>query len=1088
MRRPQRIGLALIAIAVVMGTAQFIWRARQVATRDARSFPMPDVSRMARLSLEDLRAISLGSKQFASDTLPIPALQPGLGALPRESAQEPGESAEETGRQGREALYHYMLTYPKDSVPANARSAAYQLLQRQARLSSSSPGESGWQSVGPHRISQEAMGEYGIDASGRATALLIHPQNPDLVYVGTAQGGVWKTTDGGTTWTPLTDQAPTLVVGAMAFDPSDPDVIYVGTGEPSSSGDTYYGAGVLKTTDGGATWALLGETSFAGMGISSVVVDPTDPNTVYVAASSNVFGNKPRQSTPGLYKSTDGGKSWGLLINVCKDQTLCASPSALVMDPGDPNVLYAGFDIVGIFKSSDGGMNWTRVFTLDALFNRVEVAISPSNRNVLYAGVQLVFQDNSTSGVLFKSTDGGSTWSYLNALPVSYCGEQCSYNNVLAVHPTDPGVVMAGGQAMYSTNVPGIDGTLFTTKDGGLTWMANSGMSESSTLHPDLHAIAFAPSNPNIVWIGNDGGVYRSSDGGETWQQRNTNLATLQFQSAVLHPTDPNIMFGGMQDNAKAKTTDGGATWVGLDTGDGGFAAIDPFQPDTWYGTRYSLSGTTMQFQRNDYAGSVPKSQWPLKVNGIDVNDRVLFYAPLAVDPNVAGRVYWGTHRLYRSDDRGENWRAISSDLTKNQGPFSAVSRIAVMPGNSNVILVGTGDGNLQLTTNGGESWTNVTKPPLPNRFVSAVAIQDAQKMVATYHGFDANTPSTPGHVFRTTNGGQSWEDISHSGKATGLPDLPALAIALDRDVPGTLYIGTDLGVFRSIDGGNSWSPFSQGLPLAAVYSLDLRSYTGARYLIAATHGRGIWRIVLPEAAKPQSRTFLPLAQRKVDPRKLTPTPTPTITATPNSTPTHTPTATATAASSPTPTHTPTATATPTSSPTPTHTPTTTPTATPTATTVPPTIKNGDLELGNNGDWTEFSSNNLDVIVSLDLPITPHSGGWVAWLGGLDDETSVISQTITLPATGPVYLRYYYQIASEETFDCDADLAGVLIDSTVVWMTGLCESTATSGWTVGTVDVSASVGKTVSIQFRVETDFSLASSLFLDDIALQSSP
>jgi hypothetical protein len=155
---------------------------------------------------------------------------------------------------------------------------------------------------------------------------------------------------------------------------------------------------------------------------------------------------------------------------------------------------------------------------------------------------------------------------------------------------------------------------------------------------------------------------------------------------------------------------------------------------------------------------------------------------------------------------------------------------------------------------------------------------------------------------------------------------------------------------------------------------------------------------------------------------------------------------------------------------------------------VPPTIQNGDFELGNNGDWAEFSSNNLDVIVHSDLPITPRSGQWVAWLGGLDDETSVISQTVTLPATGPVYLRYYYQIASEETFDCDADLASVLINSTVVWMTGLCEATATSGWTLGTIDISASVGETVSIQFRVETDLSFFSSLFLDDIALQSLP
>jgi photosystem II stability/assembly factor-like uncharacterized protein len=1091
MKRSRYTSLLVLAVVAVIATTQVLRLGRQPASQGAQRILLPEPAPVQALSLEDLRAISLGSKQFPSQANPITAIRPGFDLHFEESGEEPGEEFGEAGRQGREELYRYMLTYPGDTIPANVRREAYRLLQRQTRSSLSMAAGNVWQSVGPHPISGEALGQYGIDSTGRATAVLIHPQNPDIVYVGAAQGGVWKTTNGGATWTPLTDDQPTLAVGTMAFDLSNPNVIYVGTGEPSSGGDTYYGAGVLKTTDGGVTWTQLGEDTFAGMGIASVVADPTNPNTLYVAASSNVIGDKPLQASPGLYKSTDGGASWNLLIKLCTEEGWCTSPSALVMDPHNHDVLYAGIDLVGIIKSTDGGMTWAKKFGLESPFNRIEVAISPSDGSVLYAGVELIIENKGTHGTLFKSTDGGDTWSFLNTLAVSYCGDQCAYDNVIAVHPVDPDVAMAGGQAVYSEGVPGVDGTIFVTRDGGLTWSGNPGTSENTTLHPDLHAIAFALSNPNIVWIGNDGGVYRSTDGGTTWQHRNTNLATLQFQSGALHPTDPDIIFGGMQDNAKTKTMDGGATWSGLDSGDGGFAAIDPFSPNYWYGTRFSLSGVAMQFQRNDLGGSAPMDDWPIKSNGIDINDRVLFYAPLAVDPNIPGRVYWGTHRMYRSDDRGENWSAISPDLTKNQDRFSAISRFALLPGNSNVILVGTADGNVQYTTDGGANWLNVTKPPLPNRYVSAVAIQDAQTMYVTYHGFNANTATTPGHVFKTTNGGQTWADVSHTGQVNGMPDLPVLAMALDRDAAGTLYLGTDMGVYRSTDGGNSWSPFNQGLPLVAVYGLDLRSYQDSKYLIAATHGRSIWKIAPPEAPRPQNRIFMPVVLRNAKPQQPTPTPTATATRTVGPTPTSTPTptqtptagATATATPSSTPTPTPTATQTPTATPTATSTPT------PTPTTTPPVIANGDFELGSNGEWTELSSNDyLPLIVTVPLPVTPHSGEWIAWLGGLDNEISIISQTVTLPATGPVYLRYYYQIASEETAVCDADLAGVLVDSTVVWQTGLCEATLTPDWTAGAIDISSYAGQVVSIQFRVETDWVLPSSLFLDDVALQSSP
>ena len=782
------------------------------------------------------------------------------------------------GRARREDFLNYMRTYPAQSIPLQARQQAYEFLLRQTAAAAASPDVATWQGIGPAPIGGANLNQFKSEVTGRVSALLVHPHNPDIVYLGAAQGGLWKTIDGGTTWIPLTDGQPSLAVGALAFDPTNLNTLYVGTGEPSNSGDSYYGAGILKTTDGGATWAQLGADKFTGMGISGIVVDPSHPQNVYVAGSTNVAGHKPLLSQPGIYKSTNGGASWTGVATVCDSQGNCDSPSALVMDPANPAVLYAGFDQYGVLESIDAGAHWTRFVWLTSSFGRVNFAVSPSNHAVLYVGFEAPLVAGGTYGYLFSSIDGGQNWAELTGLPVSYCGEQCDYDNVITVHPADPGVVLAGGSAIYSNGIPGIDGTIFKTTDGGATWGDNDGTTAGTTIHPDLHAIAIAPSNPSTVWIGTDGGVYRSTDGGDTWQPRNGNLATLQFESVALHPTDASIVFGGLQDNAKAKTTNAGGSWLGLDVGDGGFTAIDPFNPMFWYGTRFSISGFVMQFQRNDLGGSSPEADWQLKNTGIDVNDRVQFYAPLAVDPNVAGQVYWGTQRLYRSTNRGDSWTAISPDLTKALGRFSTISSMAVLRGDSKVILVGTGDGNIQLTRNGGTTWTILTKSPLPNRYVSRVAIQDAQTMIVTYSGFDANTPTTPGHVFKTTNGGGSWVDISHTGQANGLPDLPVSALALDPDVPGAIYVGTDLGVYHSADGGASWSPFSQGLPMVAIFDLALKNYPSGKFLVAATHGRSLWRIALSQPANP------------------TPTPTVTPTATATARPTATPTVTPTPA------------------------------------------------------------------------------------------------------------------------------------------------------------------------------------------------
>ncbi len=787
-------------------------------------------------------------------------------------AGSPGEG-EAGERRGRDELMFYMRSYPATGLPDAAveTARAHFAAQRALMAPSAVAALPTWSPVGPSPIIGENHGQEWMrrNCSGRATAVLVDPRNSNVVYAGAAQGGVWKTTDGGTSWTPLTATAPSQATGFMAFDPTDPDILYVGTGEPHGS-DSHYGAGLLKTTNGGGSWTVLGADVFSGRAISAVVVDPQNPQQLWVGVSTRVGGLvdvKPGLAEPGIYRSTDGGATWPQAVKICDgaNPRVCANVSAISMEKNNPSVIYAGFDGLGVFKTTNGGSTWDAILGPAAAAQgkwfpwlgdagRVEVLVSPSDPQRVWAGIQTIRPEGvqGVSGVLFRSSTGGQFWDPLTLIPqgyfqeVSYCGQQCSYDNVLAVHPTDANVLAAGGAAMYSN---GWDGTIFITRDAGTTFTTHDGLALDRTSHPDLHSIAFDPQNPTTIWIANDGGIYRSTDGGASWADRNGNLSTLQFQSITQHPTDPNVLFGGMQDNAKAKTTDGGATWVGLDAGDGGFSAIDPFDTRTWYGTRYSLKGGPMQFQRNDNNGSAAVAEWPGKIgdsSGVDLNDNVLFYAPLVVDPNVVGRVYWATSRLYRSDNRGDSFTAISTDLTRASSRFSAISAVSVRRGDSNTIVVGTGDGKVQVTRNGGGSWTDLTGATLPNRFVSDVFAYDSSIYYAAFSGFGANTPGATGHVFRTTNGGTNWTDISRTGLAGGLPDLPVTALAVDRDETGVLYVGTDLGVYRTLNDGASWEPFNEGMPLLAIYDLDLtRHPDGTRRLAAATHGRSIYRIVL---------------------------------------------------------------------------------------------------------------------------------------------------------------------------------------------------------------------------------------------------
>ncbi|NOZ70515.1 MAG: hypothetical protein GXP38_01150 [Chloroflexi bacterium] len=758
--------------------------------------------------------------------------------------------------------------YPKDDLPLGSfdKALAVRDLQRRQSLNAQAIAAV-WQPMGPAPMKQSQLGAHKNDVSGRVKAIAVDPRNSNVVYVGAALGGIWKTTNGGDSWTPLTDDQPSLSTGVIVLDPKHPDTIYVGTGEPTPGGDNYYGVGILKSTNGGQSWQHLGKDVFTGLGMSNIVINPNNPQVLYAAtARSAVLG--PQVPARGIFKSTDGGQTWKGLMG-CTDLK-CWGASDIVMNSQNPAVLYAAFWGYGIYKSTDGGANWTHLTNglPPSNFGRVELAISPSNPNVLYAGYQYSVPGRYDGALVFKTTDGGQSWQQIQA--PNYCTSQCWYDNVIKVHPQNPNIVYFGGSANYEWQPQvRIRQVVIRTTDGGASWQDMSpNDAPNTTLHPDMHAIAFDPSNANIIWVGNDGGVWKSTNGGQTWINRNNGLGTLQFTGVDVHPGNPATLFGGMQDNNKA-VTHGNTAWDALDVGDGGFAAIDPFNPNIFYGSRYGIS-----FQRNDKGGSAPVDDWPVKTDGIRRNDRALFYAPFALDKKRAGILYYGTHRLYRTTNRGERWTRISNDLTKGAQTRGSISTIAPAQSDTRVIYVGTSDGNVQVTSNDGNTWTNVTKPPLPNRWVSEIAVPHNNANVAyvVYNGFNTHTPDTPGHVFKTTNRGQSWQNIS-----ANLPDTPVLSIVLDKNAAGTIYIGTDVGVYRSTNDGASWQPLGSGLPNVPV--VDLAINNDQHVLIAGTHGRSVWKLDLGGTTPP---TPTPTATRSAH----TPTPTTPPTATPTVTPT----------------------------------------------------------------------------------------------------------------------------------------------------------------------------------------------------------
>lgn len=667
-----------------------------------------------------------------------------------------------------------------------------------------------WTPVGPSVVPNGQLVDPSLAAtapvSGRVTAIAIDPNDPNnTIYVGAAQGGVWKSTDGGATWFSKTDFQASLAIGTITIDASVTDAstghsnrIYVGTGEENFNFDAYYGAGVLRSDDGGETWTQLAADTLKHDKISRIIIDPSDNTHVYLACDAGVF------------ESTDTGASWtSLRAGIATDLALDASHTA-------NERLYAAFKGEGIFlRIGIGGFTQLTSPNLpNPAPGRIALALCAGQRQTIYAAIA----DTDNPGTLhniYSTTDAGTTWNALPSVPPSV--KSVWYNLVLAVHPTD-------AHTLYFGEVH-----LWRSTDAGANWTDVSVISGSSQgVHADQHAFALHPTTPTTVWAGNDGGIWLSTDGGSSWRHRNRGLQTMQYYTIAQHPRWEAVILAGAQDNG-AQRYSGHPAMLLSAPGDGGYTAIDPSTPSRWYEGRYSLQNQHIfGVYRSDQAGT--PGSWNRKTTGINVADRVQFYAPFAIDPSNPSTLYFGTHRLYQTTNNADSWNAITGDLTGG-GPREAISAITVA--SATIVYAGSSQGHFSRVELSGGTWTATDHSAgLPRHYISDIAVDPAN---ASTIYVTISKVFTGDHVWRSTDGGATWTSAS-----LGLsPRNPVNCIDVDPATPNRIFIGCDVGIFRSEDQGGTWVEWDQGLPDVAVF--DIRVHTPSRLLRAATHGRGIW-------------------------------------------------------------------------------------------------------------------------------------------------------------------------------------------------------------------------------------------------------
>ena len=680
-----------------------------------------------------------------------------------------------------------------------------------------------WYCIGPSVVRRgqvfgSTAGTYTTTPiSGRITQIAIDPNAPNVVYAAAAQGGIWKSTDGGQNWRPKSDYAPSLAIGSVTVDPSVTDAagrslrILAGTGEPNGS-DAYYGAGMLFSDDGGETWVARGTATFVRDEFSTIVVDPGDNQHLFAATSI------------GVYESPDEGMNWTQI-----EPGRCFDLQVDWAAPGGPE-LYVGRWGQGVRYSADGGATWNTLGGgLPAAAGRVALAMSPSDNNDLYAA----FADGAGGLIgIYRTSDGGTNWAPTAATPPSV--GQSSYNLVLAVDPGDSDTLILGEVHLWRS-----------TSAGGAWTRVSTG---SPGIHADQHAITYHPTDGTKVYVGNDGGVFYSSDGGVTYTHRNKDLATLQYFGIADHPQWDAVLLGGTQDNGAQRYL-GHPAWEHSALGDGAFAAINATtDPRRWYESRWY----SYPCFRSDTAGSA--ASWVSRKTGITTNSN-WFYPPMVTDPNDSSVLYVGYDELWRTSNHAGSWSDITGTLVNANVNITAIT---VAPSDSNTLYLGMQDGKVFQVTFSGGTWTaaDTTSAPLPAGQISDIAVHptDSQTVYVTTSNLifsEGVGEFTNDHVFKSIDGGANWSNVS-----AGLSqNNPVNTVVIDPANANTLFIGCDVGIFRSDDAGGSWSAWDAGLPNCSVQDLVL--FAPKRLLRAATHGRSVWERPVDAAVCPQVDVYM---------------------------------------------------------------------------------------------------------------------------------------------------------------------------------------------------------------------------------------
>ncbi|HEX8872706.1 MAG TPA: hypothetical protein VF758_08075 [Candidatus Acidoferrum sp.] len=688
--------------------------------------------------------------------------------------------------------------------------------------------------------------------SGRVAAIAAVKEDGRLtVYVGAASGGVWKSVNGGTTFKPMFDKQPVQSIGAIAVDPQAPKTIWVGTGESWTRNSVSVGDGIYKSTDAGENWTNMGLKESER--ISKILIDPKDGNVVYACVPGKLWSDSEDR---GVYKTTDGGKNWTKVLKGANLSTGCAM---ITMNPQNPKVLFAGmWDFrrkgwtfrsggenatapsgSGFFTSSDGGATWTELDEKSAKglpakpWGRIAVASAPSNPKVVYAMIE------STRSALFRSGDGGKTWEERDRSTMMVW--RPFYFANLTVDPKNE-------NKLYKP-----DGGLIMSEDGGKSFSGITGGA-----HGDFHDVWVNPENTNHLIVGDDGGVWYSYDGGNTWWKAN-NLPISQFYHVSVDQADPYHVFGGLQDNSSwigDSQYPGGITngrWENLFGGDGFWAFADPADSDYVYAE--FQGGNLARINRFTHSGQFIKPE----PNYGEGKLRLNWNTPIHMSPNEKGTIYIGAQFLFRSRDHGHTWERISPDLTTNDPEkqkqeesggvtvdnssaemHTTIYSISESPKDGKTIWAGTDDGNLQLTRDGGKNWHNVVGnvPNLPKAsWVSWVeaGVHDAGTAYAAFdrHTFGDMNP----HVFKTTDYGQTWTSIVSAD--SGVRGY-AHVIKEDTVSPQILFLGTEFGLWISLDGGKQWAQY-KGHEFPSVAVRDIAVQPRESDLVVATHGRGIW-------------------------------------------------------------------------------------------------------------------------------------------------------------------------------------------------------------------------------------------------------